>query len=1076
MNSKIFLWVILFAFINWHYGSVQAKTPVYAGEKERIHEKRDLSDGLVAYYPFNGNADDESGNGNNGIVNGAELTADRYGNQNSAYHFSGLLSSRYDKIIVDDDPVFHSSHMSISLWVKGSPTRWARLINKGKRGEGYSLLNYENKGIMRSWFHYTSLSDEVVLSKLTDSETVIDDNVWKHVAVTFDGKIVNVFFNGKLDVSTSLEGDYTLYQSTKDLEIGSGSDGSVEYPFNGDLDDIRIYNRALSESEVMQLYTGNTMADLPAVELLSLKISPSMVMLTQPGAESRLLLQGYFNNGEFKTPSNITWISDNEAVAKMVGDRVTAVADGKTLITASSGNVSASVVVNVNIQPMSIDVEPSLVLLKAGDVVTPVVRANYADGFRKEVNDFSLSATMLDGEDVIEIQNMKIAAVKEGTASVECSAEISGVSLFSDFLVNVSEPVPVYITPSIIKGNAGETLTVKIDGGETPYSVNFGSLENINNQWLWNVELPDESGFYAWNLTDQKGAAVVLNAEVYAPLSIMSNKKRGRLRKGLTAKPGGIIVLRPAGGAPPYAWSATAGQLSDSETLDDSPITYTLPNAVGTFTVSVTDGNGQSFDFHVSSAASLVVAPRKIFAGFDENHEINVFGGIPPYRLTAESGDMAEVDESLFVYKTPGIAGEYIIAVTDASGASQEIRVKVYQPLLVSPATAYMRRNESKFFSILGGSGDDAGMILQAVRGEVSTQVINRGFTYTAPDQTGSDTVIITDIDGEQVKIAIEVISDNFFVTPANAALLKDEKRVFRTVGGIKEGLLWTVDEGDISSDTENHTFIIYEAPNRLTACALSAVDKQSRKAQAEIHVISDKVMITPKEVFLKTGEETLFRGALGAGSYVFTATGGDLSEEADMTDRVRYRSPNRAGEYYVTVTDEVGNTAKARIFVSGGSTRTLPPAVLINDITSPLSYTNSPHQPMAVGEVQNGGTLFSLSTDFPNYCDCDDREASMNYYVGLFPERLNILILFDISGGVYVNNLKPYIVNPPYSDYRAPFDYDFCTPGGEMPEGTYHVYALAVDSQYDPMKNLTLEPASPFDLWHFTFDFNGCR
>ena len=49
----------------------------------------DLNDGLVAYYPFNGNANDESGNGNDGTVNGATLTEDRCGNANSAYSFDG---------------------------------------------------------------------------------------------------------------------------------------------------------------------------------------------------------------------------------------------------------------------------------------------------------------------------------------------------------------------------------------------------------------------------------------------------------------------------------------------------------------------------------------------------------------------------------------------------------------------------------------------------------------------------------------------------------------------------------------------------------------------------------------------------------------------------------------------------------------------------------------------------------------------------------------------------------------------------------------------------------------------------
>ena len=50
----------------------------------------DLNDGLVAYYPFNGNANDESGNGNDGTVIGATLTADRSGNPDSAYSFNGV--------------------------------------------------------------------------------------------------------------------------------------------------------------------------------------------------------------------------------------------------------------------------------------------------------------------------------------------------------------------------------------------------------------------------------------------------------------------------------------------------------------------------------------------------------------------------------------------------------------------------------------------------------------------------------------------------------------------------------------------------------------------------------------------------------------------------------------------------------------------------------------------------------------------------------------------------------------------------------------------------------------------------
>ena len=69
-----------------------------------------LSDGLVAYYPFNGNANDESGNGNNGTVNGATLTTDRFGKVNSAYSFDG---SCYIKGAANKFP---TGERTISLW------------------------------------------------------------------------------------------------------------------------------------------------------------------------------------------------------------------------------------------------------------------------------------------------------------------------------------------------------------------------------------------------------------------------------------------------------------------------------------------------------------------------------------------------------------------------------------------------------------------------------------------------------------------------------------------------------------------------------------------------------------------------------------------------------------------------------------------------------------------------------------------------------------------------------------------------------------------------------------------------
>lgn len=95
-----------------------------------------LNDGLVAYYPFNGNANDESGNGNHGMVTGAVLAADRFGNTNSAYNFDGASN-----IVVSNAEDLSLGTFTISVWFlwrsEHSTHDYRTVIAKGHIGEGY---------------------------------------------------------------------------------------------------------------------------------------------------------------------------------------------------------------------------------------------------------------------------------------------------------------------------------------------------------------------------------------------------------------------------------------------------------------------------------------------------------------------------------------------------------------------------------------------------------------------------------------------------------------------------------------------------------------------------------------------------------------------------------------------------------------------------------------------------------------------------------------------------------------------------------------------------------------------------
>ena len=99
-----------------------------------------MANGLAAWYPFCGNPNDESGNGNDGIVHGASLTSDRFGNTNSAYQFNGIS----DSIRVADAPELNirtGQSFSIALWLKQDTLNSAKYFfskYSGSMGQGPS--------------------------------------------------------------------------------------------------------------------------------------------------------------------------------------------------------------------------------------------------------------------------------------------------------------------------------------------------------------------------------------------------------------------------------------------------------------------------------------------------------------------------------------------------------------------------------------------------------------------------------------------------------------------------------------------------------------------------------------------------------------------------------------------------------------------------------------------------------------------------------------------------------------------------------------------------------------------------
>ncbi|OQY55190.1 MAG: hypothetical protein DRR08_12665 [Candidatus Parabeggiatoa sp. nov. 2] len=216
----------------------------------------DLNTGLVAHYPFNGNAQDVSGNKNHGIVKGPTLTQDRFKNADSAYNFEG---ANHSIVVPSSSSLNPANQLSIAFWIKinGITNDWSPIIYKG----GSALLGGASNREYTVWLHrqpYLALASAGNKSaQHVLNSKPITKGKWLFYTAVVDRRnhSMKVYLNGVLNTQS---GDsYSSFNNNNhELVFGGRGEGHSSYsPPKAVLDDIRLYNRALSADEVKQLYT-----------------------------------------------------------------------------------------------------------------------------------------------------------------------------------------------------------------------------------------------------------------------------------------------------------------------------------------------------------------------------------------------------------------------------------------------------------------------------------------------------------------------------------------------------------------------------------------------------------------------------------------------------------------------------------------------------------------------------------------------------------------------------------------------------------------------------------------------------
>jgi hypothetical protein len=246
------------------------------------------TNGLVGWWPFNGNANDESGNGNNGTVNGAVLSTDRFGSLNKSFYLDGISNYIGVNLNSINNQFTSSQNISISLWIKTNDLYGGVL---SFRNQNTNVIFNNNIGKLSNAI--SSNPGKIGFLVRDDNSggtglyswgsNNVSDGSWHNIIIIRDntGKI-SIYIDGVLSSVSASGQNGSLTFTTSRMAFGAelywalGGPGclscnTIDDQFiNGNIDDIAIWNRALSQQEITALYnaqsctgTGSITADGP---------------------------------------------------------------------------------------------------------------------------------------------------------------------------------------------------------------------------------------------------------------------------------------------------------------------------------------------------------------------------------------------------------------------------------------------------------------------------------------------------------------------------------------------------------------------------------------------------------------------------------------------------------------------------------------------------------------------------------------------------------------------------------------------------------------------------------------------
>ena len=335
--------------------------------------------GAIAYYPFNGNANDSSGNGNNGCVYGPALTTDRFGNANQAYDFNGV-----NNCIIT--PLGNDSlrSLTISLWFK-CKQKFDFPITSNK----FNIIDFSDDNnnvsdaigawdfsdnidsVKLSGFTYNSACAQMPYGKCNRINIIssIIDTTWYHIVYIRNENSISLYLNGVLQGSISYNGKYQIENCLVIGKLWKTWNGNN---FNGKIDDIRIYDRTLNTTEINLLFNENKLKVdsilIPTLTVNQTSLSFGNAIINTISSEQTYTLTG----------SNLSPANDSLTITAPLGFTLSTVSGSRSLERAFAlskriaytGSTLSSTTIYVKFSPTAVQSYAGNITNSGGDATT----------------------------------------------------------------------------------------------------------------------------------------------------------------------------------------------------------------------------------------------------------------------------------------------------------------------------------------------------------------------------------------------------------------------------------------------------------------------------------------------------------------------------------------------------------------------------------------------------------------------------------------------------------------------------------------------------------------------------------